>query len=63
MDRGDLRPLLTDSRRLLDLDFLTGLTAELNEFTTELQDEKTTAIKIICTVDSQRNTKAVEGVS
>jgi hypothetical protein len=60
VDRGDLPPQLTDSRWLLDLAFLTGLTSELNEFNTELQGENMIAIKIIGIINSQRNTDVME---
>jgi hypothetical protein len=46
-DRGDIPPQLKDSHWLLDLAFLTDLTAELNE----LQGKKT-IIKMISTINS-----------
>jgi hypothetical protein len=51
-DRGELPPQLKDSRWLLDLAFLTDLTAKLNELNTELQGENKTIIKMTGTTDS-----------
>jgi hypothetical protein len=51
-NRGDLPPHLKDSRWLLDLAFLTHLTAKLNNLNTELQGKSKIIIKMIGTIDS-----------
>jgi hypothetical protein len=47
-DRGNLPPHLKDSEFLLDIAFLTDLTAKLNELNTELQVGNKTVIKMTC---------------
>jgi hypothetical protein len=50
-NRSDLPSQLKDSHRLLDLPFLTDLTAETNELNTQFQGEDNIAIEVIGTVE------------
>jgi acid stress-induced BolA-like protein IbaG/YrbA len=50
-DRGDLPPQLKYSLWLIDVAFLTDLTAKLNELNTKLQGENKTIIKMTIVIE------------
>lgn len=54
LDRSDLPPQLQDYQCLLVLTFLKDLTAELNEFNTDLQSEDKAIVKMVGTTDAFR---------